>query len=473
MSHQFDLAKGPTVAFATLGCKVNQYDTEAMIARFRERGYSIVDFDGEADVYVVNTCTVTGRGAAKSRQLIRQATRRNPEATVVVAGCYPQTDADEVMAIPGVSLALGTRDRDRVVDLVEEARRSPEPIKAVENIWQVREFEEDSILEFSGRTRAAVKIQEGCTQFCTYCIIPYARGPVRSRRPESVVEECRRLAEAGFKEIVLTGIHLGSYGRDLNQRVGRAGGNGEAQGPVTLASVVEMLLPIPGLERIRLSSLEPGHITDRLIELMASEPKVCRHFHLSLQSGSDDVLRRMRRGYTAGDYLATVERIRREIPEIGLSTDIMVGFPGETEENFRETIELAREAAFSRIHIFQFSRRKGTPAADYPDQVPNRVKEERAHRLAELGSELSLAFHKQFLGREVEVLVEEESGQEGVLEGLTDNYIRVRFPGPAERKNTLSMVRIAGVDSEGAVGEETRPSPGNTIEMFERGQVNG
>lgn len=463
MLHQ----KVPTVAFATLGCKVNQYDTVAMIARFRERGYSIVDFDEASDVYVVNTCTVTGRGAAKSRQLIRQATRRNPEATVAVAGCYPQTDADEVMAIPGVSLAVGTRDRHRIVDLVEEARFSPDPIKAVENIWQAREFEEQTILEFSGRTRAAVKIQEGCTQFCTYCIIPYARGPVRSRRPESVVEECRRLAGAGFKEIVLTGIHLGSYGRDLGQEARDLGRQARdlgrhtreldqqdpgVSGPINLASVLEMLLPIPGLERIRLSSLEPGHITDRLVRLMADEPRVCRHFHLSLQSGSDEVLRRMRRGYTAGEYLATVERIRREIPDLGLSTDIMVGFPGETEEHFRDTMELARTAAFSRIHIFQFSRRKGTPAADYPNQVPTRVKEDRAHRMSELASDLSLAFHRRFLGRQVEVLVEEEGNPEGVLEGLTDNYIRVRFPGPGDIKNTLTGVRITDVDSEGAEG---------------------
>ncbi|HEY8346622.1 MAG TPA: tRNA (N(6)-L-threonylcarbamoyladenosine(37)-C(2))-methylthiotransferase MtaB [Symbiobacteriaceae bacterium] len=429
------------VAFATLGCKVNQYDTEAMKTLFRRAGYQIVDFDDVADIYIINTCSVTGRGAAKSRQLIRNAVRRAPLSVVAVAGCYTQTDPDAVAAIPGVSLIIGNQDRHRVVELCEEAARSPEPIRAVNNIWQAREFEELPVDTFLGQTRAVVKIQEGCNAFCTYCIIPFARGKPRSRRPDSVVEEVQRLAAQGYREVVLTGIHLGSYGKDF------------PEGP-TLAQLVERLTAIPGLDRIRLSSLEPRHVTDHLMDLLEHNPKVCKHLHLSLQSGSDTVLRRMRRSYTAQEYREKVMELRRRIPDLGLTTDVIVGFPGETEEEHRESMAFIREMGFHRIHVFPFSPRQGTPAATMPGQVPRTVKERRTHEMIALGRELALAFARRYLGQVLWVLAEEETDAEpGWLEGYSDNYLRVRFPGTDELKNSLVPVRITAVEEEFCLGE--------------------
>lgn len=418
------------VACVTLGCKVNQYDTEAMLGLFRRAGYLVVPFEEKADVYIVNTCTVTGRGASKSRQIIRQAVRRNPGAVVVVAGCYPQTAAEEVMAIPGVSVALGTQDRDRVVELVEQTRHSG-PVNAVTDIREAGNFEETPVEEFSGRTRAPVKVQEGCGCYCTYCIIPFARGPVRSRLPESVRAEVCRLTGAGFREVVLTGIHLGSYG------------------PPPLDELVRGLLDIPGLVRIRLSSLEPRHVRPGLIDLMAGDPKVCRHLHLSLQSGSEQVLRRMGRRYSAAEYREKVAEIRRRIPEIGLTTDVMVGFPGETDAEFAESLDFVREIGFSRLHVFPYSPRAGTPAAGFPGQIPNRVKEERAAQMIKLGREISREYHLRLVGRQVEVLAEAED------EGYTDTYVRVEFSRLAglDPINRLVRVRVTGAASEGVSGQ--------------------
>ena len=329
---------GKTVAFATLGCKVNQYDTEAMMRFFRLSGYSVVSFEERADVYVVDTCSVTGRAASQSRQVIRQAARRQPEAVVVAAGCYPQTAPGAVLAMPEVSVVLGNRDRDRVVELVEEALDARAlgqfagPLNAVAPIAQLQTFQETPIDQFSGRTRAPLKVQDGCGMFCTYCIIPYARGPSRSRQPDLVVAEAERLVQAGFKEVVLNGIHLGSYGQDLDG--------------VTLIGVLRRLHDIQGLERIRLSSLEPMHVTPELVEALAEWPKLCPHLHLSLQSGSDPVLRRMKRSYTSGEYRSVVEALRQRLPDLGLSTDVMVGFPGETEQLFEETCRFVEALAF-------------------------------------------------------------------------------------------------------------------------------
>lgn len=477
------------VAFTTLGCKLNQYDSEAMVALFRRAGYRVVDWREPAEVYVVNTCTVTARAAAKSRQLVRQAARRQPDAVIAVAGCYPQTAPDEVAAIPGVDVIVGTDDRGRIVELVE--RRAAEraaaegdapPVAALKRILKVREFEELEIEDFTGHTRAVVKIQEGCNIFCTFCIIPYARGVVRSRRPEAVLSEVRRLAAAGFREIVLTGIHLGSYGIDF----AKAAAPGE--GAPDLAGVIRAIHEVEGIERIRLSSLEPGHVTPELIELLAEWPKVCPHLHLSLQSGAEETLRRMRRRYTAAQFRDTVERIRRRVPEIGLSTDVMVGFPGETEALFRESLRVVEEIGFSRLHVFPFSARRGTPAAGFPDQVPQRVKEARAAEMIALGERLSERFHRRFLGRVVEVLVEEEvadapaplgvaapAGIAGGLralpvvaaeapgpwqQGYTGNYVRVRFAGPAGLRNQIVRVRVETADAEGVSGVLCPPADG-------------
>ena len=458
------------VAFTTLGCKVNQYDSEAMAELFRKAGYDVVGFDRVAEVYVINTCTVTGRGAAKSRQLIRQAVQRNPAAAVMVAGCYPQTAAGEVLAIPGVSVAIGTADRHRVVELAEEARarleaagggEDPRPVNAVGDVMAAREFEETPVEAFSGRTRAAVKVQEGCDYRCTYCIVPFARGPVRSRPAAEVITEVRRLVEAGFKEIVLTGIHLGSYGLDRP----RAGG-GRAQAGAVLVELIRQVLTVPGLWRLRLSSLEPAHANPDLIALLASEPKLCRHLHLSLQSGSPAILRRMGRHYTADEYSRTVQALRARVPLLGLSTDVMVGFPGETEEHFRESLAFVREMAFSRLHVFPYSPRPGTPAASYPDQVARTVKEYRSRRMIELGRELALNYHRRWIGQAVEVLVEgrvEEGAEEGVegrardsaalWQGYTDTYVRVTFRAAGDRENRVVTVQAKGFDEAGIRGE--------------------
>jgi threonylcarbamoyladenosine tRNA methylthiotransferase MtaB len=435
------MADTKRVAVTTLGCKVNQYDSEAMLALFRRAGYQIVDFQEPADVYIVNTCTVTGRGAAKSRQLIRNAIRRSPLSVVAVAGCYTQTDPDEVASIPGVSLIIGNQDRERVVELVEQAAGAPAPIRAVNNIWQAREFEEMPVDTFMGHTRAVVKIQEGCNIFCTFCIIPYARGKPRSRRPESVLQECEHLAAEGFREVVLTGIHLGSYGKDYKHEF-------------TLAQVVEDIAKIAGIDRIRLSSLEPKHVSEHLMDLMQHNPKVCRHLHLSLQSGSQTVLERMKRAYTAQEYREVVQELRRRIPDLGLTTDVIVGFPGETEAEHQESMAFVREMGFHRLHVFPFSPRKGTPAATMPEQISKAVKERRTHEMIALGRDLAIAFAGRHADQTLTVLAEEEADVEpGWLEGYTDNYIRVRFQGGDELKNCLIPVRVTSVDEETCLGE--------------------
>ncbi|MGE5559664.1 MAG: tRNA (N(6)-L-threonylcarbamoyladenosine(37)-C(2))-methylthiotransferase MtaB [Chloroflexota bacterium] len=453
----------PSVAFHTLGCKVNQYDTEAMIESFRASGYDIVDFNDEADVYVINTCTVTGRGSQKSRQTVRQARRRNARAIVAITGCYPQVSPEEAAAIPGVDIVAGTKDRKGIVDLVERAISQreqagaaatdsdagaadpPAQIRAIGDIMQTREFEDIPITEFTSRTRATVKVQEGCNQYCSYCIIPYARGPMRSRPPASVQAEVERLAAAGFKEVVLTGIHLGAYGAGLTERT-------------SLAALLRLLAPVPGLERIRISSIEPLEVTDELLQTMVANPKVCHHLHIPLQSGDADVLSRMNRHYTPEQYQEVVARARAAMPDIAITTDVIVGFPGETEANFLNTYALAGAVEFAKMHIFQYSRRAGTPAADMPDQVSDRLKEERAHRLAALDESLVLAFEQRFIGKTLPVLVEEEAGggRAGTLEGLTGNYMRVVFRGAEELKNTVQKIRLREARGEIVIGDLAR-----------------
>jgi threonylcarbamoyladenosine tRNA methylthiotransferase MtaB len=432
------LAGKKRVAFATLGCKVNQSETEAMKDLFRERGYQIVDFDEEADVYVVNTCTVTHLADRKSRQLVRRAGRRAPGAIIAVVGCWPQTAPRAVEELPEVSVIIGTRDRSRIVEYVEEAARRQERINRVGVLDERMDFEELP-LDYSTRTRAYLKIEDGCDRFCTYCIIPYARGPVRSRAPERVRAAAERLAAEGYREIVLTGIHLGLYGRDL--------GHG-----VDLITVLKLLEDIPGLERVRLSSLDPHEVTPDLLAYMAEHARVCPHLHIPVQSGSNAVLKRMGRPYTREEYLKLVEKIRRVLPDVGLTTDIIVGFPGETEADFQATLDLAQQAGFSRLHVFSYSPRQGTPAAAMPDQVDARIKDERSRRLIALGKELALKFHGRYLGRTLEVLVEEER-EGGDLAGYSGNYIRVRLSGPDALMNRVLPVRITAVTPDYVRGE--------------------
>ncbi|SHI33563.1 tRNA (N(6)-L-threonylcarbamoyladenosine(37)-C(2))-methylthiotransferase MtaB [Desulfofundulus thermosubterraneus] len=423
-----------TVAVTTLGCKVNQYESAALATLFRERGYKVVDFSEPADIYVINTCTVTHLGDRKSRQLIRRATRNNPHARVVVTGCYAQTSPEEVLSIPGVDLVVGTRDKSRIVDLVEELEGHDRgPLAVVRDVFADRDYEELPVPALPSRVRAFLKIQEGCNNYCAYCIIPFARGPLRSRDPENVLAEAGRLVAWGFKELVLTGIHTGAYGQD------RPGGP-------DLAGLVERLAEIPGLVRLRLSSVEPMDITDKLVDIMATRPNVCRHLHIPLQSGDDTVLARMRRHYTTAWFRELVQRVRGLVPGIAITTDIIVGFPGETDGQFENTFNFVREMAFARLHVFKYSPRQGTAAASFPDQISAPVKEARSRRLIALGDELARSFAAKHIGQEVQVLVEEELPEkEGFFAGLTDNYLRVIFPARENPVGELVTVRVEGI----------------------------
>lgn len=428
------------VAIATLGCKVNQYDSNALAGMFVRRGYRIVDFDETADVYVINTCTVTHIGDRKSRQLIRRAVRKNPGAFVVVTGCYAQVSPGEVKALPGVDLVVGTQERERIVDLVEEALKGRCPRRSAGEVWE--EEKEFGILpapDGGDRVRAFLKIQEGCSSFCTYCIVPYARGPLKSRRPEDVLEEAKGFLARGFKEIVVTGTHAGAYGRDLD-------------GETDLAGLLEALVKLPGLARLRISSVEPQDVGPRLIAVVAAHEKICRHLHIPLQSGDDTILKRMNRRYTSSSYRTLIVSLRRSVPEVAVTTDVMVGFPGETGEQFQKTYAFVREMAFSRLHVFKYSPRRMTPAALMPDQVPAPVKEERSRLLIALGEELARSYALSYAGRVVEVLVEEPSREfPGCFEGLTGNYLRVVFPAPAGLRGELVAVRTEGLAGAGAL----------------------
>jgi len=427
------------VAFHTLGCKVNQYDTQAMLERFVQRGYDVVEFDEEADVYVINTCTVTGLGDRKSRQMIRRAHRSNPNAVIAVVGCYAQRASKEILSIPGVNLVLGTKDRDRIVDLVEQVKNTGNPINAVEDIMTARDFEEMPITSYEGKTRAVLKIQEGCNQFCAYCIIPFARGPVRSRKPENVLAEVKRLSEAGFKEFVLTGIHLTSYGKDLENS--------------NLLSLIQSVHSIEGVKRIRLGSLEPTFITEEFVATIKDLPKLCQHYHLSLQSGSDRTLKRMNRKYTTGQYRHAVDMLRNSMPNVAITTDIMVGFPGETDDEFKETMSFVRDIGFSRIHVFQYSPREGTRAANFSNQVPADIKEQRSHELIKLGNQLEKAYLESFIGKEEDVLFEEESkAEKDIYEGYTEHYIRVAARGTPGLLNEIRPVLLEKIEKDYILG---------------------
>lgn len=411
-----------TVAFRTIGCKQNQYDTDFLKEAFLKRGYELRE-EGPADLVVINTCAVTAKSAAKCRQAIRSAARTG--AKVLVTGCYPQVAADEVKDLPGVIVVSGVRGRSGLVDLAEEALSTGKTIVDVKPHEKGEEFEETPV-EKPSLTRAFLKIQEGCGDFCTYCIVPYARGPSRSRSLESILEEAKNLVEKGYREIVLTGTHLGLYGKDSGQKL-------------RLSDVVKRLSEVEGLVRLRLSSLEPHDVADDLIDCLRL-PQVCHHLHLPLQSGSDRILRMMGRRYDVRGFLSTVEKCRTVAPDLGLTTDIIVGFPGETVEDFRDTLKVVREVSFSRLHVFKFSARPGTPAYRFPGKVREQDKEERSRELISLGRELSLEFHRKHIGRTLEVLVEDSRTEGGLLQGLTRNYVRCWFSGPDELKGNLVSV---------------------------------
>ncbi|MBM7855713.1 threonylcarbamoyladenosine tRNA methylthiotransferase MtaB [Desulfohalotomaculum tongense] len=420
-----------TVAIHTLGCKVNQVESSAIAEMFKENGYRPVDFDQPADVYIINTCTVTHLGDRKSRQLIRRAVKTNPGALVVVTGCYAQTSPGEVLEIPGVDLVVGTGDKNKIVKLVEQAvNKNAGPFNAVTDIFKQNNFQEMPTAADSGKTRAFIKVQEGCNNYCAYCIIPYARGPLRSRQPESIVNEVKKLIANGFKEIVLTGIHTGAYGLDFKDGT-------------ELSTLVKQLVRLPGLKRLRLSSVEPNDITEELIAVASSAEVFCRHLHIPLQSGDDDVLKSMRRRYTTGHFAGLISRLRERIPGIAITTDVIVGFPGETEQMFENTYQFCREMAFSGMHVFKYSPRKGTAAADFPHQVPAPEKERRSKKLIQLGAEMAADYALKTVGKTVEVLAEQQvEGSPGHWEGLTDTYLRVEFPCAGNIRGRLVNVQV-------------------------------
>lgn len=430
------------IAFYTLGCKVNQADTASVENLFLRSGHQLVSFDGEADVYIINTCVVTNTGQRKSRQTIHRAIRKNPNALIVVTGCYPQTAAEEVKAIAGVDMIIGNQDRAQIVQLVEErlAHRQTDTLDAVHKLTASTAFEEMAAGDITDKTRAFLKIQEGCNQFCTYCIIPYARGPLRSRSLESIRTETQRLINAGFKEIVLIGIHLGCYGKE------------NPDGP-TLYDAVKTVLDVPGVQRLRLGSLESVEVEPRLLTLMQEDARFCRHLHLPLQSGCDKTLQAMHRPYTTAKFKTLLADIKTKVPDIAITTDVIAGFPGETEADFETTCKFAESCGFSKMHIFPFSARKGTPAEKFAGAVTEAVKKERADILGKIDETMHKTFLQAMVGQTAEVLFEQPAGED-YFEGLTGNYQRVFVKsGGRNLGGEIRPVKITAFDGEKLLGE--------------------
>ena len=426
-----------TVAFYTLGCKVNQYETEAVSELFEAAGYNVVPFSDKADAYIINTCSVTAMSDRKSRQMIRRAKKTNPDAVVAVMGCYSQTAPDEVLDIDGVNLVLGTKDRSSVVRLVQTLTSS-DKLNAVTDIKHNHVFEELSVRRCLDHTRAYIKIQDGCSQFCSYCIIPYARGPIRSRPEEDIIKEAETLRDTGFKELILTGIHAASYGIDT--------------GSTSLGRLINKIDSLDGIRRIRLSSIEPMTLDKEFIETIRASEKLCPHFHISLQSGCDATLRRMNRKYTAAEFAGIAHGLREAFCDCAITTDIMVGFAGETDEEFAETLEFVRKLNFAEAHVFQYSPRRGTPAAKFKDQVAPEIKEARSKAVIGLTNRSRDEFLQQHLGRSMEVLFETRVS-DGMFEGKTANYINVHAPSEEDISGEFRTVRLDRAENGVIYGE--------------------
>ena len=398
------------VAFITLGCKVNQYETNAMCEKFINKGYEVVEKEEKADIYIVNTCTVTNMSDRKSRQMLRRVKEINEKAIIVACGCYAQVAKEELEKIDEIDIVLGNNEKKNIVDYVEKYIKEKNKIIEIEDVMQKRDFVDFGEVTYTEKTRAVIKVQDGCDRFCSYCIIPYARGRVRSRKPESIISEITKIAEKDIKEVVITGIHIASYGKDFKEEY-------------KLIDLLEEINEIDGIERIRLGSIEPLLITDEFVERLKKLDKICHHFHLSLQSGCDETLKRMNRRYTTEQFKEIVKRLRNTYSDVNLTTDIIVGFPGETEEEFEKTYKFLDEIKFYKMHIFKYSQRKGTKAAVMPNQIPGDIKELRSRRLIELSNKNEFEINQKYIGKKVEVLFEEE--KEGIFKGHTANYILV------------------------------------------------
>lgn len=422
------------VAFYTLGCKVNQYETEAMLELFEKEGYEKAETEDYADVYVINTCTVTHMSDRKSRQYIRRMKKKNPDAIIAVVGCYSQVSPEEILSIDEVNLVMGTNDRKKIVEEVKKIDASRK-VSTVDDIMKVKAFEEIEINKTNGKTRAFMKIQDGCDRYCSYCIIPYARGRVRSRDLESIVKEVENLASNGYKEVVLTGIHVASYGKDIKDS------------DIKLLDVIKQINDIEGIERIRLSSVEPILFTDEFVEAVSTMDKVCPHYHLSLQSGCDETLKRMKRRYTTEEYKAIVDRLKAAIPNVSITTDVIVGFPGETNEEFDKTYEFLKDIELTHMHVFKYSPRKGTPAATMENQVDPSTKHDRSEKLLQLNEENFNKFGQKMLDKEFNVLFEQKVG-DNKYEGLTENYVKVIVESDNDISEQILKVKIKDVKNE-------------------------
>lgn len=438
-----------TVAFCTLGCKVNQYETNAMIEQFIKKGYIVKEFNEKADIYIINTCTVTNMADRKSRQMLRRAKELNPNSIIVACGCYAQVAKEELEKIPEIDLIYGTNEKNRIADLIDPlgtfnngssvpfgSKTEIKETKVTDVMYQ-KEFLDFGVTDYTEKTRAVIKVQDGCDRFCSYCIIPYARGHVRSRKIQNVVEEIRTIAQKGIKEVVITGIHLASYGKDFKPHS-------------ELIDLLEEINKIEGIERIRLGSLEPTLITEEFLERLSKLEKICDHFHLSLQSGCNETLKRMNRRYTTEEFEKGVELLRKYYKNVALTTDIIVGFPGETEEEFNKTYEFLKKINFYQMHIFKYSQRKGTKAAVMPNQIDGNIKEQRSAKLIDLSHNNEVIYNEAEVGKELEVLWEEREGE--YIKGHTTNYKIVKIPyKPIE--NTISKAKIEKVESLELIGK--------------------
>ena len=430
------------VSFYTLGCKVNQYETNAMAQKFKESGYEIVDMNDDiSDICIVNTCTVTNMSDRKSRHSLRRVKEKNPSAIIAAVGCYAQVAKNDLENMPEIDIVLGNEEKANIVQYVEKFIENEKKLIEIEDIATKKEFEDMGQITYTEKTRAFIKVQDGCNQFCSYCIIPYARGRVRSRNAESIIKEITQIAQNGIKEVVITGIHVASYGRDFENENG-------------LIELLEKINEIEGIKRIRLGSLEPKIITEEFMQRLSKLEKICHHFHLSLQSGCDATLKRMNRKYTTSEVKEIIERLRRYYDDVMLTTDIIVGFPGETEEEFETTYQFLKQAKLYKMHVFQYSPRKGTRAAVMPNQIDGNIKEARSKKLIELSNENQKMYNQQLVGKEVEVLFEDKEVEDGItyFRGHTQNYVLVKYKTDENLENTLKLIKISDISELNIIG---------------------
>ena len=428
-----------TIAFITLGCKVNQYESNAMAQKFIENGYELIeDENRSADIYIINTCTVTNMSDRKSRQMLRRVKEKNKNAIVVAVGCYAQVAKDDLEKIPEIDLVLGNNEKADILKYVNDYILENKKELKMEDVLQTKEFVEFGDITFTEKTRAVIKVQDGCDRYCSYCIIPYARGRVRSRKPENIISEINKIAKKGIKEVVITGIHIASYGKDFKDNY-------------RLIDLLEDLNEIDGIERIRLGSLEPLLITEEFMERLVKLEKVCHHFHLSLQSGCDETLKRMNRRYSTEEFRNIVNILRRFYQDVVLTTDIIVGFPGETEQEFEKTCEFLKEIKFYKMHVFKYSPRKGTKAASMPNQIDGNIKEERSKKLIEISSENERYYNNKYIGKEIEVLFEEKKN--GTYHGHTKNYLLVYCEAGENLENKIVKVKCKEAFDDHLVAE--------------------